>query len=125
MRAAVAGLKEDLDALRGRGEAGDTGAGGGRPGRSRPGGRSDDRRGGSSSGARARGCGTAEEPAAAEAKPAAQPPAHGAPEGARVLALNMALDGTPREETARYLRENFELDDPDGLLDEVYASAGG
>jgi small-conductance mechanosensitive channel len=46
------------------------------------------------------------------------------PEGARVLALKMALDGSPREETARYLRENFELDDPDGLLDEVYARAG-
>jgi hypothetical protein len=37
----------------------------------------------------------------------------------------MALDGTPRDETARYLRENFELEDPDGLLDEVYARAGG
>jgi hypothetical protein len=47
------------------------------------------------------------------------------PEGARVLALKMALDGTPRDETARYLRENFELDDPEALLDEVYARAGG
>jgi hypothetical protein len=36
----------------------------------------------------------------------------------------MALDGRPREETAGYLRENFELDDPEGLLDEVYARAG-
>ena len=50
--------------------------------------------------------------------------ADAAPEGARVLALKMALDGTPREETARYLRENFELDDPEALLDEVYARAG-
>jgi hypothetical protein len=47
-----------------------------------------------------------------------------APEGARVLALKMALDGAPREDTARYLRENFELSDPDALLDEVYAKAG-
>jgi hypothetical protein len=47
-----------------------------------------------------------------------------APEGARLLALKMALDGRPREETAGYLRENFELDDPEGLLDEVYARAG-
>ena len=46
-------------------------------------------------------------------------------EGARLIALNMALSGTPREETARYLAENFELDDPDALLDEVYARAGG
>ena len=60
---------------------------------------------------------------AAAPEPAAQ--TGGAPEGARVLALKMALDGTPREETARYLRENFELEDPDGLLDEVYARAGG
>lgn len=45
-------------------------------------------------------------------------------EGARLIALNMALGGTPREETARYLRENFDLDNQDDLLDEVYARAG-
>ncbi len=43
-------------------------------------------------------------------------------EGARLVALNMALNGTPREETDRYLAENFELDDRRQLLDEVYAS---
>ncbi len=37
----------------------------------------------------------------------------------------MALNGTPREETERYLAENFELPDRDGLLDEVYASVEG
>jgi len=42
-------------------------------------------------------------------------------EGARVIALNMALNGSSREETARYLSENFELEDPEALLDEVYA----
>src|SRR3954470_4832152 len=47
-----------------------------------------------------------------------------APEGARLIALNMALSGKPRDETARYLRENFNLDDQDGLLDEVYAKVG-
>lgn len=46
------------------------------------------------------------------------------PEGARVIALKMALDGSSREDTARYLSENFELTDPGGLLDEVYAKAG-
>ena len=46
-------------------------------------------------------------------------------EGARVIALNMALSGSPRDETARYLSENFELDDPDALLDEVYARVSG
>ena len=46
-------------------------------------------------------------------------------EGARLIALNMALNGTPREETERYLAENFELSDRSGLLDEVYASVDG
>ena len=46
-------------------------------------------------------------------------------EGARLIALNMALNGTPREETAKYLEENFELTDAGGLLDEVYASVEG
>jgi DivIVA domain-containing protein len=43
-------------------------------------------------------------------------------EGARLIALNMALNGTPREETDRYLAENFRLTDRRRLLDEVYAS---
>jgi cell division septum initiation protein DivIVA len=46
-------------------------------------------------------------------------------EGARLIALNMALNGTPREETERYLSENFQLADAGGLLDEVYASVEG
>jgi DivIVA domain-containing protein len=46
-------------------------------------------------------------------------------EGARLIALNMALNGTPREETDRYLSENSQLSDRDGLLDEVYASVDG
>jgi DivIVA domain-containing protein len=45
-------------------------------------------------------------------------------EGARLIALNMALNGTPREETDRYLAENFELEDREKLLDEVYARVG-
>ena len=60
----------------------------------------------------------------AEPEPAAeQPPAPAGDghEGARLIALNMALNGSSREETAHYLSENFELDDPEALLDEVYA----
>jgi DivIVA domain-containing protein len=45
-------------------------------------------------------------------------------EGARLIAFNMALNGTPREETEAYLRDNFDLPDPGGLLDDVYAQAG-
>ncbi len=45
-------------------------------------------------------------------------------EGARLIALNMALNGTPREETDRYLAENFSIEDRAVLLDEVYARLG-
>ncbi len=56
-------------------------------------------------------------------------PGNGAPPtddeaGARLIALNMALSGTPREETARYLAEHFALADADALLDDVYERAG-
>lgn len=53
------------------------------------------------------------------------PPGGEGSEGARLIALNMALNGTPRDETARYLEENFDLPDQDSILDEVYARAGG
>ena len=46
-------------------------------------------------------------------------------DGARLIALNMALNGTPREEADRYLAENFKLTDRRGLLDEVYSSVEG
>ena len=40
---------------------------------------------------------------------------------ARIIALNMALGGSSREETAAYLQEHFTLADPAALLDDVYA----
>jgi hypothetical protein len=46
-------------------------------------------------------------------------------EGARLIALNMALNGQSRKETDRYLAENFDLSDRGTLLDEVYASVEG
>jgi cell division septum initiation protein DivIVA len=46
-------------------------------------------------------------------------------EGARLIALNMALNGQSRDETDRYLAENFDLRDRESLLDEVYASVEG
>jgi DivIVA domain-containing protein len=63
----------------------------------------------------------------AAAAPAPAPtaaPSDGDEAGARLIALNMALSGTPREETARYLAEHFALQDADGLLDDVYSRAG-
>jgi ABC-type transporter Mla subunit MlaD len=59
----------------------------------------------------------------APAEPAA--PLDGDEAGARLTALNMALGGTPREETARYLAEHYSLADPEALLDDVYDRAGG
>ena len=46
-------------------------------------------------------------------------------EGARLIALNMALNGQTREETDKYLAENFDLADRAALLDEVYATVEG
>jgi hypothetical protein len=46
-------------------------------------------------------------------------------EGARLIALNMALNGQSREEADRYLADNFDLADRETLLDEVYASVQG
>ena len=67
-----------------------------------------------------------DEPAAVEAPAGDEPaPAEGGEadtEGARLVALNMALNGTSRDETDRYLAENFDLADRAALLDEVYAT---
>ena len=62
----------------------------------------------------------------APAEPAHQARTNGGDDdGARLIALNMALNGTPREETDRDLAENFKLTDRRGLLDEVYSSVEG
>jgi hypothetical protein len=45
-------------------------------------------------------------------------------EGARLVALNMALDGAAREEVERHLREKHGVAEPEALLDEVYESIG-
>jgi DivIVA domain-containing protein len=65
----------------------------------------------------------APEPAPAP-EPLPDPAANGDEAGARLIALNMALGGSPRDETARYLAEHFSLADPEALLDDVYARAG-
>lgn len=51
--------------------------------------------------------------------------ANGGEEAARLVALDMALSGTPREETDRFLAENYDLADRVALLDEVYATVEG
>lgn len=52
-------------------------------------------------------------------------PAEDDAEGARLVALDMALSGRSREETAAYLDEHYDLADRDGLLDEVFATVDG
>jgi hypothetical protein len=56
--------------------------------------------------------------AAADAAPA------GHLEGARLVALNMALDGASRDEVERHLRDNHGVTESGDLLDEVYESIG-
>ncbi len=60
----------------------------------------------------------AEAPAQAAAAP-------GDLDGARLIALNMALNGESRADTERYLAENFQLPDRLKLIDEVYAAIEG
>jgi DivIVA domain-containing protein len=61
----------------------------------------------------------------ASAAPTPPRPTNGAEdESARLIAANMVMNRTPREEIDRYLAENFKLTDRRGLLDEVYAAFG-
>ncbi len=46
-------------------------------------------------------------------------------DSARLVALNMALNGDSREDTERYLAENFTLTDRGKLIDEVFAAIEG
>jgi DivIVA domain-containing protein len=69
-----------------------------------------------------------EAPPAAAAAPAPQADVgtakadNGDLDGARLVALNMALSGEPRSATERYLAEHFQLAERDKLIDEVYAA---
>jgi hypothetical protein len=66
--------------------------------------------------------GPAREPAAGSAAPGASEAAGGRDYDARLVALNMALNGDTREATDRYLAENYEVADRQKLLDEVFAA---
>ncbi len=66
-------------------------------------------------------------PLAPEPEPEPEPVRPVLPEdedAARLVALDMALGGTPREDTERYLAEHYSIPDPGRLLDDVYALAG-
>jgi hypothetical protein len=40
------------------------------------------------------------------------------------VAMKLALDGTPREDAEEQLAADYDVDELDTLLDEVYARAG-
>jgi DivIVA domain-containing protein len=46
-------------------------------------------------------------------------------DGARLIALNMALNGATRDETDVYLRDNFDLPDRAALVDEAFTTVEG
>ncbi|MCW3040923.1 MAG: DivIVA protein, partial [Solirubrobacterales bacterium] len=67
-------------------------------------------------------------PAAAEPEPASAASSgagDGDVDGARLIALNMALNGASREETDAYLRDNFDLPDRGALVAEAFATVEG
>jgi hypothetical protein len=64
-----------------------------------------------------------------EAAPAKPPPEPAAPEAApgvrdvstaRLVAIEMAVAGRPRDEVDRHLRESYDVDDTSALLDDVF-----
>jgi hypothetical protein len=72
--------------------------------------------------------GSGEEPAGPSSEgPGPSPEDHGSrgEAAARLVAMNLALDGTPRAEVRARLADDYEVDDLDALLDEVYAKAAG
>ena len=69
----------------------------------------------------------ADEPLAPELPLSDLPPAQRSTDvaGARMVALNLVLDGVPREEIEAHLEERYALDDCAALLDELYEKQGG
>jgi len=71
------------------------------------------------------------EPEADAPEPEAQPEAASAASNAgddagaaRLVAMKLALDGTSRDEARKQLAGDYQVDDLDSLLDDVYAKAG-
>jgi hypothetical protein len=70
-----------------------------------------------------------EEPAPPEPEPARASEASNEASGddagaARLVAMKLALDDTPRDEARRRLAAEYDLPDLDGLLEDVYSKAG-
>jgi DivIVA domain-containing protein len=66
-----------------------------------------------------------EPPAPVPEPPPGAAPKNGDSAAARIVALDMALSGTSREDADQFLAENYDVPDRAALLDEVYAAADG
>ncbi|HVO54661.1 MAG TPA: hypothetical protein VMT37_09620 [Solirubrobacterales bacterium] len=58
------------------------------------------------------------------APPTPLPERRDGPSGARLLATQLAISGTSREEIAERLRNGFEIDDPEAILDAILGPEG-
>ncbi len=61
---------------------------------------------------------------APESEPIAAPTSGGTPAGARLLATQMAVSGSSRAEIEARLREGFEIDDTEAILDAILGPEG-
>ncbi len=61
------------------------------------------------------------EPPSEQPPPAAAAVTNGSADGARLVAMKMALEGSSREEVAAHLAEGHSLEDSGALLDDVFA----
>jgi hypothetical protein len=64
------------------------------------------------------------EPARASVEPLDDRRGHGTPAGARLLATQMAVSGSSREEIAARLRNGFEIEDAEAILDAILGPEG-
>jgi hypothetical protein len=64
------------------------------------------------------------EAAVAPPEPAIEPKPASDEQGARLVAMKLALDGKPRAEVAKQLRDEFGLEDTDTLVSDVFKRAG-
>jgi vacuolar-type H+-ATPase subunit H len=68
---------------------------------------------------------TADPPASAPTADTTAPAGSADEDAARLVALNMALNGKRRDEVEKHLSEHYDLSDQASLVDEVFASVEG
>jgi hypothetical protein len=66
----------------------------------------------------------ASDPPARDAEPSEESSPEDAEVAARLVALKLVLDGTPRDEVITRVAREFDLEDPGAVVDEVISRAG-